>query len=139
MAVERPLVAAYGDRLFEQRNGAIAEALAPVSEADAFEQLSTNLGLEIDIARDLGRASIEQLLGGGLMPLCVERIGLRKYVHQERRDLLGAITLGAVASRASSMRWFCHRVTPAIAANPMNDAATPSTASKWRRMNFEVL
>ena len=36
----------------------------------------------------------------------------------------------AVASRADSIRWFCHRVTPAMTARPKNAASTPNTGEQ---------
>ncbi len=121
--VERVLLAAYGDRLFEQRNGALAEALPPIGEADAFEQLGADLGLQSEVAEDFRRAAIEQVLGGGLVTLRVERIGLRKHVDEECRHLLSAIAL----LRGCLARQF----DPVVL--PQGDARDDRQAQKCRR------
>ncbi len=46
VVIERMLLAAYGDRLLEQGNRALAQALPPVGEADALEQLRSHFGLQ---------------------------------------------------------------------------------------------
>ena len=46
VAVERMLLAPDGDRLLEQRDRAIAQALPPVGKSDALEQLRPHLGLQ---------------------------------------------------------------------------------------------
>src|SRR5260370_17887601 len=86
-AVQRTFLTAYGNRLLEQWDRPLAQALAPIGKADAFEQLRAYLRLQAHVSRDFLRAPIEQILGSRLFTLSVERIGLRKHVHQERRNL----------------------------------------------------
>ena len=103
--VERALQTAYGDRLFQQGNRPLAQALAPIGEADALEKLSAHLRLQAQIAADFFRAPIQQILGGRFLALRIEGIGLREYVHQERRHLLRPVALlrGGLARQFNAM------------------------------------
>ena len=138
--VERALLTAYGDRLFEQGDCPLAEALAPIGEADALEKLSAHLRLQTQIAADFFRAPIQQILGGRLLALCIERIGLRKYIHQERRYLLRPVALhGGGLARQFNAMILPQAVTPPKSASPRNAAATPATAHTCRRRNLAEL
>src|ERR1700684_4538970 len=91
--VERAFLPAYGNRFLKQGNRPLAQALAPIRKADAFEKLSAHFRLQAEIPPDFFRAAIEKVLGSRRASLRIERVGLREYVHQERRHLLRAVAL----------------------------------------------
>ena len=76
-----------------------------VRETDAFEQLGAHFGLQSRVPHDLRRTPVQYVLGGGILSLRIERIGLRENVDQKCGHLLCPIALlrGRLASQLDTM------------------------------------
>ena len=91
--VDGTRLAADADGLLQQRKGGFALSLPPVGEADALEKLGPDLGLQGRVGLYFFSALGEQVLGGVLLALRLERIRAREHIDHESRHLLRPIAL----------------------------------------------
>src|SRR5580692_1308461 len=80
------------DGLLEQRDRALSQALAAVSDADALQELRPNFGLQI-LADNSCRTAVQQLFGGRVVSLCCVWVCLREDVDEEGGRWLRPIAL----------------------------------------------